>query len=62
MLLSVVGTKTATLGHQIKTPAGQSRKRASPKQSQHYTRPFQACVPATGPHQMQTLYLPASIT
>jgi len=50
MLLSVVSTKAATLCHQINKPTGQSRKRASPKRSQHYTRPCQACVPATGPH------------
>ena len=30
---------------------GQSRKRGLPKHSQHYTRPCQAPVPATGPQE-----------
>src|SRR3954447_13984049 len=30
---------------------GQSRKRGLPKHSQHYTRPCQALVPATGPQE-----------
>ena len=49
MLLSVVGTKGRHTMPSDPRPAGQSRTRDLPEHSQHYARPRQALVPATGP-------------
>jgi len=49
MLLSVVSTKDCHTMPSDPEPAGQSRRRGSPKHPQHYTRPCRTLVPATGP-------------
>jgi len=51
MLLSVVGTKGRHTMPSDPRLAGQSRTRDLPEHSQHYARPCQALVPATGPQK-----------